>query len=108
MAALAELVVALVGDTGDFEQKMSGAGASLQSLGSQMTSVGASLTAGGSLPLLGVGTAAIAMATQFNSGMANVASLSDDARSRVEQWGPSVQAMAVQVGQSTSNLTDGL
>ena len=46
MAALAELVVALVGDTGDFEQKMSGAGASLQSLGSQMTSVGASLTAG--------------------------------------------------------------
>ena len=108
MAALAELVVALVGDTGDFEQKMSGAGASLQSLGSQMTSVGASLTAGVSLPLLGVGTAAIAMATQFNSGMANVASLSDDARSRVEQWGPSVQAMAVQVGQSTSNLNDGL
>ena len=108
MAALAELVVALVGDTGDFEQKMSGAGASLQSLGSQMTSVGASLTAGVSLPLLGVGTAAIAMATQFNSGMANISSLSDEARSRVEQWGPAVQNMAISVGQGTSNLNDGL
>ena len=95
MAALAELVVALVGDTGDFEQKMSGAGASLQSLGSQMTSVGASLTAGVSLPLLGGGTAAIAMATQFNSGMANVASLGDGARSPVEPGGPSVQGVAV-------------
>lgn len=108
MTTLAELVVALVGDTSEFESSMQGAGASLQSLGSQMTSVGTSLTAGLTLPLAAVGTAAVAMATQFNSGMANIASLSDDARSRVTQWGPDVQAMAVQVGQSTSNLTDGL
>ena len=108
MATLAELVVALVGDTSDFESKMAGAGSSLQSLGSQMTSVGASMTAGLTLPLVGVGAAAVAMATQFNSGMANIASLSDDARARVEQWGPAVQAMAIQVGQSTSNLTAGL
>jgi TP901 family phage tail tape measure protein len=108
MAALAELVVALVGDTGDFEQKMSGAGASLQSLGSQMTSVGTSLTAGVSLPLLGVGTAAVAMAVDFNAGMANIASLSSEAQARVGEWGPAVQEMAVQVGQSTGSLEEGL
>ena len=105
MAALAELVVALVGDTGDFEQKMSGAGASLQSLGSSLTSVGTSLTAGITLPLLAAGTAAVAMATQFNSGMANIASLSDTGRVSGPEWRPSIQAMAISVGQSTGNLT---
>ena len=108
MAALAELVVALVGDTSEFDNAMQGAGASLSSVGSQMTSIGSSLTTGITLPLAGVGTAAIAMATQFNSGMANVASLSDEARARVEQWGPAVQTMAISVGQSTGDLEAGL
>ena len=84
MAALAELVVALVGDTSEFDNAMQGAGASLSSVGSQMTSIGSSLTTGITLPLAGVGVAAIAMATDFNSGMANIASLSDEARTRVE------------------------
>ena len=108
MTTLAELVVALVGDTSDFESKMSGAGSSLDALGSKMTSVGAGLTAGLTLPLVGVGVAAVAMATDFNAGMANVASLSSEAQSRVAEWGPAVQNMAVTVGQSTGNLTDGL
>ena len=73
-----------------------------------MTALGAAMTAGLTLPLAGGGVAAVAMATQFNSGMANISSLSDEARSRVEQWGPAVQNMAISVGQSTSNLNDGL
>lgn len=58
MTTLAELVVALIGDTSQFEQSMSGAGASLDALGSKMTSVGAGMTAGITAPLVGVGAAA--------------------------------------------------
>jgi hypothetical protein len=81
--ALAELVVKLIGDTSEFESSMTGAGTSLQRVGDQMTSVGGGLTAGLTLPLAAAGTAAVLMANDFNSGMANVASLTSEAQARV-------------------------
>jgi TP901 family phage tail tape measure protein len=108
MGVLQELVVKLRGDISDFQQKMTDAQGKVKSAGESMKKVGAGLTAGVTVPIIGMGLAGIAASTQFNAGMANVASLMPGNTKRVGELKTAVQDMAVQFGVSTDDLTAGL
>jgi TP901 family phage tail tape measure protein len=80
----------------------------LRSAGEKIHSTGKSLTAGLTLPILGMGVAAFKASKDFNAGMANVATLIPGNAKRVDNLKRSVQDMAVKFGISTSDLSDGL
>ncbi len=89
-------------------QKLEMTGKKFEQVGSQMQSAGAKLTAGLTLPIAGVGIAAIKAATDFNKSMANVATLIPGNTERVKELKRSVQDMAIATGTSTADLTAGL
>ncbi len=92
----------------EMSPKLQVAGEQLQQTGRSMTRVGAGLTAGLTLPIAGVGIAAIKAATDFNKGMANVATLIPGNTERVKELKRSVQDMAVATGKSTTDISEGL
>ncbi len=108
MTILTTLTVLLTGDTTPFEKAMGGAVNSAQAAGQSMSSLGSALTTRVTAPLLAAGGAAVAFATQFNTGMANVASLGQEAAQAAVGWGPQVQDLAVTMGKSTSDMAEGL
>jgi TP901 family phage tail tape measure protein len=91
-----------------FAGSMTRLGGTLESAGQKMTNFGKGMTMGVTLPIVGIGAAAIAASTQFNQGMANVATLIPGNVERVNELKTSVQEMAVEVGKSTTDLSDGL
>lgn len=86
----------------------------MQQVGAKMTAVGQTASSVGRamLPLsaavAAVGIGAVKMATDFNAGMANVATLIPGNTKRVLELKKAVQDMAVATGKSTSDLTAGL
>ena len=78
-----------------------------QFAGAKMVDVGKKATMAVTVPIVAAGTAAIKAGVDFNKGLANVASLGV-AEDRVRALGKDVQGMAVQFGQSTSSLNEGL
>jgi TP901 family phage tail tape measure protein len=108
MTTLTPVVLKVLADISDLMTGLTSAGERVSAFGADMTRVGGTLSTRVTAPLLAAGGAAVWMANDFNEGMANVASLGSEAAARVEAWGPQVQGMAVAVGKSTSDLTDGL
>ena len=108
MTTLATLVVKLVGDISSFQKSMEDAQGKLESAGGAMKSVGAGLSVGVSAPILGIGTAATIASTQFNEGMANVASLGEEAAGKIAAWKPQIQEVAIATGKSTTDMASGM
>lgn len=108
MSVLANLIVRVSGDITELQRSMGQVGSVLGDAGRNISAAGTTLTRNLTLPLVGAGGAALAFATDFNAGMANVASLGADAQAAVAGWTPALQEMAVEVGKSTGDLTDGL
>jgi len=96
------------------KREAGGLGESFGQLGGRMKTVGGNIRGVGRtlLPLsagfAAVGGGAIKMATDFNAGMANVATLIPGNIERVEELKTTVQDMAVSVGKSTADLSGGL
>ncbi len=87
--------------------KLTTTGKRLNELGQQTSAAGrAMLPLSAAVGALGLG--AVTMARDFNAGMANVATLIPGNTQRVKELKGSVQDMAVAVGKSTTDLTDGL
>lgn len=80
---------------------------SMKDFGKGMKDVGSTLTAGFTLPLVGIGTAAIKASTDLNAMMANIQSLGLGT-DRVLELKESVQNLAIEMGKSTSDMADGL
>ena len=108
MSTLATLVVKIVGDIGSLSSTMNEAGAAVRRTGAAISAVGGNLTAGLSLPLVGVGVASTVAFNQFASGMANVASLVPSASQEILGMSGDVQGLAVDMGKSTGDMTTGL
>ncbi|MFO7537621.1 MAG: phage tail tape measure protein [Chloroflexota bacterium] len=108
MATLATLVVKLVGDIADFQEKMDSAADRVQSAGRTIQSAGRTMTTHVTAPLLGAAVGATHFANQYNAGMANVASLGEEAQAHIAEWKPLVQDIAIEVGKSTGDMSDGL
>lgn len=105
---LATLIVKLIGDVSGFRSSMDEAGSVVRNAGRNMSAVGGDLTRSVTLPIVGMGTAATVMANQFNEGMANVTSLVPTAAGEIAGLSDDVQQLAVDVGQGTGDMTDGL
>lgn len=108
MATLATLVVKLVGDIDGFSSSIESAGRQVSQFGRNIGQVGQDMTARVTAPILGVGTAAVIMGNQFNAGMANVVSLVPSAADEIAGLRGGVQDLAVEMGQSTGDMTAGL
>ena len=67
MSALKELVVRILGDNSDLNKKLDSAGGSLKKFGDTATKAGGVLTAGITLPIVGIGVAAIKTALDSGS-----------------------------------------
>lgn len=91
-----------------FSALMSSASTKLTAIQSQASSVGTALSIGVTAPIAAMGIASLKAATDFNAGMANVATLIPGNTQRVNELKTSVQEMAVATGKSTSDLTGGL
>lgn len=114
MTELDTLVVKLTTDAANLQKGLADADSKLKDfkdkfkdVGDKVSDIGGKLTAGVTLPIVGVGTAAVAMATKFNGAMANVASLGVPIE-RVKELKTTVQDMSIAVGKSTDDLSDGL
>ena len=108
MSTLATLVVKLVGDVSGFRSSMDEAGSVVRNAGKNMSAAGGDLTRSVTLPIVGAGAAATVMANQFNSGMANVISLVPEAAGQIASLSDDVQTLAVNMGQGTGDMTEGL
>lgn len=74
----------------------------------KMQASGRALSMGLTLPIIGIGAAAIKTAVDFNKGMANVATLIPGQTKRIEELGRAVDDMTVRVGKGAKDLTAGL
>lgn len=83
-------------------------GESFKDAGKKMTDVGQSLSLGLTAPIVGFGALALNASRDFNSAMANIATLIPGNTERVAELKLGVQDLAVEVGKSTADLSDGL
>ncbi|ADU30976.1 phage tail tape measure protein [Evansella cellulosilytica] len=90
------------------ETNLKDTGERFKEIGGKMSDIGKDLSLRVTAPIVGLGGAAVKMATDFNAGMANVATLIPGNITRVNDLKTSVQEMAIEVGKSTGDLTDGL
>lgn len=87
---------------------ITGLGSSLQSGGKRISGIGDSLTKGLTVPLIGLGAVAFNASKDFNEGMANVATLIPGNTARVKELSTGVRGLAVDMGTSTADMTEGL
>jgi len=107
MSTVATMGINIIGDVSGLKKALGDAQGSMRSAADGMKAAGGALTAGVTLPLVGIGAAALKMSTDLNSGMANVASMGVGS-ARILELKANVQDMAVAVGKSTTDLTGGL
>ena len=112
MASIGSLIVNITSDISGLTKGLEDAQGKVAAVSKGMKSAGAGLTAGVTVPMVAMGAAAVASATQFNSSMANVQTLltdlADGGTARTQELGEAVQAMAVTTGKSTGDLAGGL
>ena len=101
-------VLGLGGAATQTSKRLAHVAGKMKTVGSQMRSVGTSMTLGVTLPIVGVGTAAVTMATTFNKAMADVSTLIPKSTGRVLELKQAVQGMAVAHGKDTTDLARGL
>ena len=77
-------------------------------VGQRARAAGAGLTTGVTLPLVGIGTAAVKASTNLNASMAEIATLIPGNTERVKALKGSVQELAISTGQGTADMAGGL
>lgn len=103
-----DLLVKLRGDTRDFEKSMARADKRLKAMGKKMQGVGQSMTMGLSLPLLGVGTAAVKMSSDLDMTLSRIVGLVGESRQDVAAWREELIKLGPTVGKSTNELAEAL
>lgn len=104
---LGTLLVKMALDASDFDKNLQGAAGKLQNVGASMTRIGQKMTLGVTLPMMAAGGAAIAMATDYNASLANIASLGVPT-DRIDEFKGAIQSMAIEVGKMPTDLADGM
>ena len=102
------LVARLGLDTKQFDRKVRGAKRTVTRFGRDLERTGRGLTVGLTVPMVGIGAAAVVAATRINESMANVATLIPGATDRVEELRAQVQGLAQDHGKDTQDLASGL
>lgn len=86
------------------QEKFSG----FKSVGDSLDSVGKSLTLGVTTPIVGAGTAAVKFATDMETSMAKVGTISDSSQMSIDDIRKALIDMSNQSGESTDILSEGL
>lgn len=101
-----------VNETADAVKKSSGGmdkfTKNLDATGKKMGEVGGSMTTKLTLPIIAAGAGALKMSTDFNAGMANIATLIPGNAKRIDELKGSIQQLAIETGKSTADLSDGM
>ena len=108
MGQIGELWVRIGAKIDDLEKGLSDVDKSMKKVGDKMAKVGKTLTKYVTLPLAGIGVAAIKMSMDFNKAMAEVSTLLDGDIKRVQELKKNVQDLAVDTGKSTNDIARGL
>lgn len=95
--AVAELVVKLLGDVSGFQKTMGQVGKEINSVGKNLTSSGSALTKAITLPIVGLGTAALMASSEFETGMAKVSAVSGIVGGDLEM----LKRQAIELGAAT-------
>lgn len=98
------LVVEIAGDASKLSSVFDDAGKQADGFGTKVKQ-GVMLGVGA---IVGLGVASLSAAAEFNKGMANVASLIPGNTERVKELGKSVQGLAIETGQSTTDMSAAL
>lgn len=86
MTVLSTISIRLVGDTKDFENKMTAAQTKLSSAAGSMKSIGMGLSAAVTLPIIGVGVASISAASNVEESLNKVRVVFDESSPAVENF----------------------
>lgn len=97
MATLAELIVKIGADATQYEKQMGKIERSLNKMGGQLQAVGGKLSAGLTVPLLGLGTASLTYAGNFEQGMNRVAAISETTGDKFQE----LREQAKELGRTT-------
>lgn len=120
--AVANVVARFTADTGDFQRQMSGArdafgevsdaatlsGRRIAEVGQKVADVGKKMTIGLTLPIGGMGVAAVKAASDFEASMTKIIGLVGIASDEVAMMGQEVLGMAGNVGKAPEELASGL
>lgn len=109
--ALARLLVVISGDSSSLERSLGRASGSVSAFGKNAAALSNSLIRGVTLPILGLGGAALAVASQFESAMARVAGLTpilDTTGKSIEQISDELLVMAQEVPTGPVELANAL
>lgn len=107
MVNLESLLVKIVGDASGLDAVIGKTDGMLASVGKGMQTAGTWMTTAVTLPIIGVGVAAVNASTELNGMMGNVQSLGIGTE-RVIDLKSSVQDLAVEMGKGTDDMADGL
>lgn len=111
VATIANLVVRVGANISNFDRNMSRLQSSLRTIGGKMTGIGKSMTAGLTVPIVGLGTAAVVTGAKFDAQMSKVAAVSgatgrefDALREQARQLGATTQFSASQAAEGMEFL----
>lgn len=91
-----------------FSSKFQEVGKKFESVGASMSKVGGSLTKSVTLPIVGIGAAAIVSATEFETSMAKITGLVGIASDKVADFREDVLALSGDTAKSPKELADAL
>lgn len=92
----------------DLDKSVKKSGRNLDAIAGKLKNVGRSLTMKMTLPIVGIGVAALKMSMDFNKSMSNVATLIPGNIKRIRDLKLEVQDMSVVFGKSTKDVSEGL
>jgi TP901 family phage tail tape measure protein len=107
-AIVARLKAVLSGDSSQLRADLGKAERSLKTFGDNATKVGRSLTTKVTLPMVGLGAAAVKTAVNFETSMTKITALVGVAKDEVDTMSVAVRGMATQFGKSANEAADAL
>ena len=107
-AIVARLKAVLSGDSSQLRADLGKAERSLKDFGDKATKTGRSLTTKVTLPMVGLGVAAVKTAADFESSMTKITALVGVAKDEVDTMSVAVRGMATQFGKSANEAADAL
>ncbi len=108
MTTLAELIVKIGLDSGQFEREISGMSGKLRSIGNEMGKIGSSLTRGLTLPIIGAGVATFKMHKDFEFAMQSIVGLVGVSQDQVDKWSKDLLRMGPELGKGPKELAEAL
>jgi phage-related protein len=97
MATLAKLIVKLVGDVSDYEKAMEQAEKKFKNVGASLTSAGTKMTAGVTLPIVGMGLLTVNAASDMEESLSKVNVVFGENADEIIAWS---ETAATSMGQS--------